>query len=74
MSGDCVERVSYGLHPIFFHYFLSACPPDILESQSGGNVHYELEIGVVDDAVYSNDVKDVACTIQKCNKRISTTG
>ena len=32
---------------------LPACPPDILESQSGGNVHYLLESGaVVDDDAF----------------------
>ena len=33
-----------------------------------------LEIGAVDDAVYSSDVNDVACIKQQCNKRISYAG
>ena len=74
-SGYCVESVSSGLNPTFFHSSFSACPPGILESQSGGNVHYELETGpVVDDAMYSSDVYDVACTNDHCNKRISVAG
>ena len=73
-SGDCVEPVSYGLNPTFFSHSLSACPPNILESQSGGNVNYELETGVKDDALYYGDVYDVACIIESCNKRISTAG
>ena len=64
-----------GLQPAFFSHSLSACPPDILESQSGGNVHYELETGAVnDDALYYDDLNEVACTIETCNKRIGTAG
>ena len=60
--------------PTFFDS-LSAYPPDILESQSGGNVYHLLETGaVVDDALYENDVNDVACTDSICNKRISDAG
>ena len=74
-SGYCIEPVSSGLQPTFFSHSLSACPPDILESQSGGNVHYQLETGaVVDDAMYYSDVYDVACTMEPCNKRISCAG
>ena len=74
-SGDCVEPVSSGLNPTFVSHSLSACLPDILESQSGGNVHYELEHGAVnDDALYYSDLNEVACTIEICNKRISTAG
>ena len=65
-----------GLQPTFFSHSLSAYPPDILESQSGGNVHYELETGDVnDDALYIDDLNEVACTNDNlCNKRISTAG
>ena len=59
----------------FFPHSLSACPPDILESQSGGNVQNLLGTGAVfDDALYTMDVNDVACTDQSCNKRISDEG
>ena len=62
-SGSRVDPVSSGLHPTFFHSYFSASPPDILESQSGGNVQNLLESGVVvDDALYYGDVNDVACT------------
>ena len=37
-TGEIVEPVSSGLQPAFFSHSLSACPPDILESQSSGNV------------------------------------
>ena len=54
---------------------LSVSAPDILDSQSGGIVSNLLDIGVVeDDALYSNDVNDVACTDGNCNKRISCAG
>ena len=60
--------------PTFFHS-LSVSAPDILESQSGGHVQNLLEPGVVeDDALYSSDVNDVACTDGHCNKRISVAG
>ena len=39
-----------------------------------GMYNYELETGVVNDALYINDLNEVACTIEKCNKRISTCG
>ena len=74
-SGDCVELVASEIRSQFFSHSLSACPPDILELQSGGNVHYELEHGAVnDDALYYGDLNEVACTIEICNKRISTAG
>ena len=74
-SGDCVEPVSSGLQPTFFSHSLSACPPDILESESSGNVHCKLETSAVnDDALYIDDLNEVACTNDKSNKRISTTG
>ena len=76
-----MERVAEDLVPLesenepTFFDSLSACPPDILESQSGGNVQCLLETGaIVDDALYYNDINDVACTDQKCNKRISDAG
>ena len=43
--------------------------------QSVGHVHYLLGTGASDDdALYSNDVNDVACTEDPCNKRISYAG
>ena len=71
-NGDCVEPVSYGHHPTFFSHSLSAYPLDILELQSGGNVQYKLETSVVNDALYINDLNEVVCTIEKCNRRISS--
>ena len=59
--------------PTFFRS-LSVSAPDILNSQSGGLVQNLLEIGVVDDAMYYNDVNEVACTLDICNKRISCAG
>ena len=74
-SGECVEPVSSRLQPTFFHSYFSASPPDILESRSGGNVHYKLEHGAVnDDALYYGDLNEVAFTIENCNKRISCAG
>ena len=73
-SGDCVEPVSSRLQPTFFPYSLSISRTDVLNLQSVGNVHYELEIGVDDDALYISNVNDVACTNKICNKRISTAG
>ena len=59
----------------FFTHSLSACPPNILDLQSGGNVQNLLEFGAVaDDALYYHDVDDVVCTDGKCNKRISVAG
>ena len=59
--------------PTFFNS-LSVSAPDILESQSGGPVPNLLEPGVDDDALYSMNVNDVACTDGTCNKRISCAG
>ena len=74
-NGDCVEPVSSGLHPTFFSHSLSVSPPGTLESQFGGNVHYELETGAVnDDALYIDDLNEVACTDSKFYKRISIAG
>ena len=74
-NGDCVEPVASGIRSLFFPDSLSVSPPDILESQSGGVVQNLLETGVVsDDALYSNDVYDVACMDGKYNKRISYVG
>ena len=70
-----MEPVSSRLQPTFFSHSLSAYPPDILESQSGGNVHYKLETGAVnDDALYYGDLNEMACTNETCNKRISNAG
>ena len=74
-SGDCVYPVVSEISSQFFTHSLSACPTDILNSQSGGNVHYLLESGaVVADAMYYHDVNDVACMDGICNKRISVAG
>ena len=60
--------------PTFFHS-LSVSAPDILGLQSSGLVQNLLESGAaVDDALYENDVYDVACTDGTCNKRISVAG
>ena len=70
-----MDPVVYEISSQFFSHSLPAYPPDILESQFGGNVHYFLETGVVvDDALYISDVYDVACTDGTCNKRISDAG
>ena len=71
---DCVELAASENESTFFPYSLSVSPSDILNLQSGGNVQYELETGDCDDALYINDVNDVACTVLKCNKRISCAG
>ena len=58
-----------------FPHSLSVSAPDILDSQSGGIVQNLLEPGAIDDdALYINDVNDVACTDGNCNKRISVAG
>ena len=75
VSGDCVDPVVFETCSQFFTHSFSACPSDILNSQSVGPVHYLLESGaVVDDVLYYEDVNDVACTDLKCNKRISVAG
>ena len=74
-SGRFDQPVAFGSHPQFFPDSLSVSTPNILESQSGGNVQNLLETGVaVDDALYSMDLNDVACTNDQCNKRISNAG
>ena len=74
-NGDCVEPIAFANEPKFFPNSLSISPPNILESQSSGVVQNLLEIGaVVDDALYISSVNDVACTTNKCNKRISVLG
>ena len=43
--------------------------------QSDGNVHYQLETGDLNNAMYYNDVNEVICTDEEiCNKRISCAG
>ena len=75
VSGDCVDPVVSEISSQFFSHSLPACPPNILESQSSGNVQNFLGTGVVvDDALYYHDVYDVACTDGTCNKRISVAG
>ena len=78
-SQGTVESGS-GLNPVlsanssqFFHSF-SASPSDIF-LQSVGPVHSLLGTGASDDdALNRMGVKDVACTFQNCNKRISCSG
>ena len=75
VSDDCVDPVVSEFSSQFVSHSLPACPPDILESQSGGNVHYLLGTGaIMDDALYYDDVNDVACIEQFCNKRVSYVG
>ena len=73
-SRDCVEPVASTNEPKFFPYSLSVSPPDILESQSSGVVQNLLGTGANDDALYINDVNEVDCMNEKCNKRISCAG
>ena len=69
-----MEPASYGNHPTFIHS-LFVSPTDVLNLQSVGNVHVELETGVDDDAIYYNDVNEVICMENEiCNKRISDAG
>ena len=75
ISGSCVEPVASNVCSPFFTHSFSASPSDILKLQSVGPVHYSLGIGAVfNDALYYNDVNDVACTESICNKRISDAG
>ena len=71
----CVEPVAVGNSSHFIPYSLSASLSDIL-LQSGEPVHYLLESGAVvdDDTLCGHDVNDVACMVEKCNKRISYAG
>ena len=73
-NGECVELVASTSEPKFFPYSLSVSPSDSLTLQSGGTVQNELEISGNDDALYINDVNEVACTLEPCNKRISRNG
>ena len=73
-SRNIVELVASEIHPSFFPDFLSVSSSDILRVQSDGIVQNPLEIGANDDALYINDVNDVACMNEKCNKRISVAG
>ena len=68
VNPDAIDNSSPFVHSFF------ASPSDIL-LQSVGPVHSLLETGAsVDDALYRLGVKDVACTFQNCNKRISDAG
>ena len=73
-SGEFEQSVSSRNERTFFNYSLSVSPIDVLNLQSIGNVNYELETGVDDDALYYNDVNEVICTNAKYNKRISDEG
>ena len=70
-----INMFSYGVLHSFFPDSLSVSPSDILKVQSGGNVHYQLGTGDLNDAMYYNDVNEVICTEnESCNKRISCAG
>ena len=72
-SGHDLNPVVFENSSPFFHSF-SVSSSDILQ-QSVEPVHYLLGTGAsVDDALYRLGVKDVACTLQNCNKRISDAG
>ena len=74
-SGGIDQSVSSGIHPQFFPDSSSVSPSDILKVQSGGNVHYQLGTGDLNDAMYYNDVNEVISTEnESCNKRISNAG
>ena len=74
-DGDCVEPVASGSKHSFFPHSLSVSAPDVLESQSGGNVQNFLEIGVENDAMYDDDdVNDVTCILKENFKRINDAG
>ena len=75
-SGDVDQPVASGIRSQLFPDSLFVSAPDILDSQFGGIVSNLLETGVaVDDALYSIDLNDVACTENEiCNKRISYAG
>ena len=75
-SEDVDQPVASGIRAQFFPDTLSVSPSDILYSQFGGIVQNLLEIGdAVDDALYSMDLNDEACTEnESCNKRISYAG
>ena len=75
-SGSVVNPVVSGNDSLFFvQNSFSASPSEVLNLQSVGHVHYSLGIGAsADDALYDKNVKDVACTKNICNKRISNAG
>ena len=75
-SGNVVNPVVSGNGSQFFvHNSFSASPSEVLNLQSVGHVHYSLGTGASDDdALYEENVKDVACTLNSCNKRISYAG
>ena len=74
-NGGVDQPVASGIRSRFFPHSLSVSAPDILKSQSGGNVQNLLGTSVaVDDAMYYHNLNEVACTIDKCNKRISVAG
>ena len=74
-SGGNDQPVSSGISSQFFLDSLSVSPSDILYLQSGGNVHYKLETGSInDDAMYINDVNEVACTLENVTKGLVVRG
>ena len=74
-NGTCVEPVAVELHSQFIPYSFSASSVDILYQQSVEPVHYSLGTGANGgDALYDQNVYDVACTESSCNKRISYAG
>ena len=76
ISRTCVNPVVSGISPSFFvQNSFSASSPEILDSQTGGPIHYLLESGaVVGDALYYSNLNEVSCTDRTCNKRISVAG
>ena len=74
-SGGIDQPVSSRVCHLFFPNSLSVSPSDILDLQSDGIVQNSLETGAVnDDALYTSNLNDVACTNEPCNKRISVAG
>ena len=68
------EPVSSRNQLAIFHHSLSISPTDILNSQSVWKLNFELETGEIDDSLYNNNVIEVACTNETCNKRTSYVG
>ena len=75
-SGSVVNPVVSGEGSQFFvQNSFSASSSEILTLQTGEPVHYSLGTSAVGhDALYDENVKDVACTLNICNKRIRQCG
>ena len=73
-SGNCLHPV-VDIHSSQFVNSFSASPVDILSLQSAGPVHYSLGTGACgDDALYTVDVEDVACTLNIVTKGLVMRG